>query len=238
MKHANRTAVIAAFSLILFATGAMMPLAAADKAAFAKYWTAAGKSYPAGKQFVMATAWAPGQYVITGTTTKGKQDSVCKQTIVRKEDGGWVFENWTLDSKGKETVSQMLLKGFDEAVKAGDASKISIGWMKMKNEDGTVQKIEGDQMAIFNAFFKSTYEKLVVNISVFTDGGTVTVPAGTFAGTNYQKSSIKIMGMKIATENWFNSAVPVNGIVKTQTSDGKSVTELLSFGFDAKGTLD
>lgn len=227
--------VIAASILLVFASAS---LGAEDKSAISKYWKVSSKAYPASGKFVKATKWAPGQYVITGTTTKGKYDSVSRTLIVRKEGGGWVVETSNTDRKGVETVSQMLLIGFDEAVAKGDSSKISVGWMKMRDEGGNIQTIEGDQMALFNAILKSSYEKLIVNIPEFTDGGAITVPGGVFAGTNYNKATVKMMGMKLTTENWFHSSVPVNGLVKTQTEDGKSVTELLSFGTDGKPILN
>jgi len=228
------TAVAAAILLVL----APSMLGAEDKSPIAKYWKETGKAYPAAGKFVKAAKWAPGQYVITGTTTKGKYESVSRTLIVRKEGGGWVVETSNTDRKGAESVSQMLLVGFDDAVASGDSSKISITWMKMRDKDGSIQKIEGDQMLLFNSIMKSSYEKLVVNIVEFNDGGVVTVPGGIFSGTNANQATIKIMGMKITSQNWFHPSVPVNGLVKSQTEDGKSVTELLSFGTDGKPILE
>ncbi len=216
---------------------AVLPLFAAGKDSLDKYWQSTGKSYPAGKAFKTAVTWAPGQYVVVGTKTKGKIESVSKQLVVRKESGGWVIETVNIDKKGKETATQMLLKGFDTAVSAKDASKITIGWMKMRDEEGQVTEIGEEQMALFGMIAKASYEKLVVNVSAPKDGGPVEVPAGSFAGTWYTKDSVKMLGMTVETESWYNSAVPVNGLVKYQTTDGKSVSELLSFGFDGKSTF-
>lgn len=223
-----------AVALLAFACLAAASLSAQDKSPLAKYWKESGKTFPAGKNFVKPGKWAAGQYFLAGTKTKGKYDSVSRTLVVGKEGNGWILEVNNIDKKGKETASQMLLKGYDEAVDANDLKKVSIGWMKMKDEKGVVQEIGEEQMALFNMFAKASYEKLVINISTFTDGGAVTVPAGAFAGTNFYTSSTKIMGMTVETDSWFNSAVPVSGMVKSQSKDGKTVTELLDFGFDGK----
>ncbi len=231
IKMSKKTA-FAVFALAAFAC--LAPLSAQDKSPLAKYWKESGKSFPAGKNFVKPAKWAVGQYFLTGTKVKGKYESVSRTLVVGKEGNGWIIEVNTIDKKGKETASQLYLKGYEAALEANDYQKVTIGWMKMKDETGAVQEITEDQMALFNMFAKSTYENLVVNISKFTDGGEVVVPAGTFAGTNLYKTSTKIMGMTIETDCWFNSAVPVNGMVKSQSKDGKTVTELLDFGFDGK----
>lgn len=234
----KKPSLIAIACAMLFAVAATAGLGAEDKSGIAKYWKDAGKSYPAAAKFAKAEKWVPGQYIITGTTTKGKYESVSRTLIVRKEAGGWVIETTNTDRKGKETASQMLLKNYDEAIKAGNPGMIELGWMKMRDEDGNIQTIEGDQMALFNTFAKSSYENLIVNITTYTDGGAVTVPAGAFAGCTYNKATVKVMGMKITTENWYHPSVPVNGLVKYQTEDGKSVTELLSFGTDGKPVIE
>lgn len=233
-KKAGRMFAIAAVILLCV----LAPANAAKKDPLAQFETATGTAYPAGKQFSKPIDWAPGQYVITGVRAKGKLTSVSKMLLVRKEAGGWVIETVETDKKGKETVSQILMLGYDEAFKTNDTSKFKLGWMKTRDEDGKIQTIEGEQLAMFNMIVKSTWDKLLVNIGSFTDGGSVTVPAGVFAATNFQKASVKVLGMNIETESWYHAAVPVNGVVKTQTADGKNVTELLSFGFDGKPVLE
>jgi hypothetical protein len=238
MKILNGQALLRSFFAFMLLAGTALSVSAAGKETLDKYWVESGKSYPAGKEFKKPTAWAPGQYVITGSKSKGKITSVTRMLLVRKENGGWVIETTDTDKKGAVTVSQMLLMGYDEAIKNGDTSKFSLGWMKNKDKDGVIQVIEGDQLAFFNVFAKSTYDKLLVNIETVKDGGTVTVPAGIFAATNSQRASVKIIGMTIETDSWFHSAVPVNGMVKSVTTDGKSETVLISFGFDGKSDFE
>ncbi|HNY20528.1 MAG TPA: hypothetical protein PKO22_00125 [Treponemataceae bacterium] len=225
---------VVALAIVLASACALA--SAKPKDPFEGLWPEAqtAKEYPASKT-LKATPLVAGQYVITGTTVKGKKDSVSKSLIVGKEGNGWIFEAVGIDKKGKKSVMQMLLVGFDAAMKTGDASGIAIGWIKMLGDDGQVQTIEGDQLAFFNAIVKPMYEKMIVNTDAYVDGGPVTVPAGNFAGTVKIHSTAKIMGMKIESDSWLSNAVPMGGMVKS--TDGQNVTELLSFGTDGKSEL-
>jgi hypothetical protein len=224
------------FVLAIAALCLLLPCAMAAPAAKSldSYWSDSGKSFPAGGQFSKPMAWAPGQYVVEGSTVKGKRSSVSTTLIVRKDDQGWVIETVSVNKDGKESVGQMCLSGFDTAMSTGDASKIELVWMKSLDKNGKVVVTEGPALTLIKGMMKSSWEKLVVNVSAPVDGGSVAVPAGSFAGTSKIKSSTKVMGQTIETESWFNSAVPVNGVVKSQTTDGKTVNELLAFGTDGK----
>lgn len=193
--------------------------------------------YAASGQYKKPMPWKAGQYVEVENLTKGKKESVSKTLLVGKEKNGWIVESVTVDKKGKKSVSQTLFLGMEEAINSGKAGGVTIGWMKMRNEDGTVQTVEGDQLAFYNLFAKSTLDSMVVDILTFTDGGIVAVPAGVFAGTNQVNGTVKIMGMKIETESWYHPSVPVNGMVKSRSKDGKTESRLVSFGFDGKSEM-
>jgi hypothetical protein len=220
-----KKAAIAA-ALALLAAGASYAASPLDK-----YWTPTGASYAAGA-YSKPKAWAPGQYVVLGTMNNGKRDSVSRMLLVGKEGGAWIIENWSVDKGGKESVGQMCVDGYDEAIASGDASGLELVWMKMIGDDGKVQKIEGSQLAMYKAFSKAAYESLVTSSTGLKDGGAVTVPAGSFAGTSYAKTTAKVMGFAVEGEVWMSPAVPINGVVKTSSNKGKSTSELLSFGTD------
>jgi hypothetical protein len=221
--------------LVLAALYLALPCAfAAPAKGIDSYWAAKTSSFAGTGPFAKPAAWKEGQYVVTGTTVKGKHDSVSTTLLVRKEGGGWVIETINIDKKGAETASQMLLSGFDQALVSGDASTIDLVWMKTLDKDGKVSLSEGPALSMFKGIMKSSWEKLIVNVATPVDGGTISVPAGSFVGTSSIKSKVKVMGTTIESESWFHSAVPVNGVVKTQTTDGKTVTELLAFGTDGK----
>lgn len=229
-----RRAALAIFALICLNALAFVqpkhdPLAA--------WWIMTGQNYPAGGQFVSPEKWKPGQYIVTGITVNGKRDSISRMTIVRQDAEGWVIEFDTVNAKGRETASQLLLRGYDEAEESGDFSGISVGWIKRRDENGKIKTLEGNQIGMFNAFMKQMFETMLSDVPAASPGGSITVPAGNFADTTYGKSSVKVLGFSIDTESWYNEAVPINGVVKTRTKDGKTVTELLSFGTDGKPTI-
>lgn len=224
-------------SVALFGACLSSPASKPASGALDKYWESTGKTYPAGGKFAKPMAFAPGQYVVTGSTANGKRQSVTKTLLVRKEQGGWVFETVGMDAKGKETVGQILIAGMDEAMQTGDGGKISLVWMKTRDEKGVVQTIEGDQMKMYNAVSKSTWTNMVVDAKAAVPGGPISVPAGSFADTVLSRATTKVLGFTVETESWMNAAVPINGMVKSRSTDGKSVVELLSFGFDGKPVL-
>lgn len=193
--------------------------------------------YAASGQYKKPMPWKAGQYVETENLTKGKRESLSKTLLVGKEKNGWIVESVTVDKKGKRSVSQTLFLGMEEAINSGKAGGVTVGWMKMRNEDGTIQTIEGEQLAFYNLLAKGSLDSMVIDILAFTDGGTVAVPAGVFAGTNQVNGTVKIMGMKIETESWYHPSVPVNGMVKSRSKDGKTESRLVSFGFDGKSEM-
>ena len=174
----NRKKSLAA-ALALLAAAAAFAASPLDK-----YWTPTGKSYPA-SSFTKPKAWAPGQYVLLGTTNNGKRESVSRMLLVGKEGSAWIIETWTVDKGGKESVSQMCVDGYDKAMASGDASGLELVWMKMIGDDGKVQKLEGSQLAMYKTFSKAAYESLVTSSSGIADGGAVTVTAGSF-GANFR----------------------------------------------------
>lgn len=225
----KKVAVAAVLAALVGLSGAFAQSKALDA-----LWTTSPKTYPAAGKFQTPMAWAPGQYVVVGQLAKGKRDSVTKTLVVRREAGGWVIENSSVDKAGKESVMQMCLGNYDAAMKAGDGSMIELVWIKTLEKDGSVSTTEGPALAMMKTMMKSTYEKMVVSLSEYVEGGAVQVPAGSFSGTNVVKAKTKVMGFNIETESWFHPAVPVNGMVKSRTTDDKSFSELISFGFDGK----
>ncbi|TFG84232.1 MAG: hypothetical protein E4H20_03750 [Spirochaetales bacterium] len=201
------------------------------------YWASSGTAFPASTHFVRPITWKAGQYIVIGSTVKGKRESVSKTLLVRKDKDGWVLEMSTVDRKGNETVSQVCFSGYEEAIVTGTYSQLRMVWMKNRDEKGEIQVISGDEMTFYNTFARSAYENMIVKIDKFIDGGTIAVPAGSFSGTNYIKASVKVMGFNIETETWYHPAVPLTGVVLSRSTDGKSVSELLSYGFDGKPIL-
>ena len=217
--------------LLLLLSG--LALSAQNKA-LDSYWAVSGKSFGPAGQFTKPAAWKPGQYVVLGTLVNGKRDSVTTTLIVRKDAEGWVIENSVIDKNGKRTVTQMCLAGYDDAMMNGDPSKVDLVWMKTLDSNGKLTVTEGQSLTFVKTMMKSSYQKMVVSVGSFTDGGAVEVPAGSFSGTNVVSSTAKVMGFTVESTTWFHPAVPVNGMVMSKSKDGKTIQQLLSFGTDGK----
>ncbi len=229
MKRSVVSALVACLAGAAFMSFASTQAQAASQS-FDSYWNQAGKSYPAGPQFKKPMPWLAGQYVVVGTTTNGVHKSVSKTILVRQEQGGWVIETSTLSGNGEEKVTQMLITGFDQAMATGDTSGLDLVWIKTLKKDGGVTTTQGAQLGFMKGLYKSAYENLVTQASSAADGGSVAVPAGSFAGTSTIKTTMKVMISTIEMQTWLHPAVPINGMVKSMTTDGKTVVELLSFG--------
>lgn len=196
-------------------------------------WQGDGKNYSA-KRFTKVKAWAAGQYVVAGNLVDGRKESVGRFLVVRKESGGWVFETTSTNRQGKVTGMQMLITGYERAVNTGKTDQIKVIWMKMLQEDGTVINLEEAQIMIYNMALQSTWSKLINVDTSFKQGGPITVPAGTFASTSTAKAEVKILFKTFKSTTWLHPDVPVNGVVRSASDDGKNVTELISFGFNGK----
>lgn len=232
MKTSFTRALIALTAGVFIWSCATGPSLGSQSQSLDSYWTSTGKSYQAGAQFNGPMAWAAGQYVVVGSTTNKARTAVSRTLLVRQEQGGWVVETSTTSAKAPQKVTQMLITGFDQAMSTGDVSGLDLVWIKTLNKNGSVTTMQGAQLGMMKGLYKSAYESMVVKKTGFTDGGTIEVPAGSFAGTSLVKATTKVMLFTVDTESWLHSAVPISGMVKSSTTDGKTVSELLSFGFD------
>ena len=197
-------------------------------------WQGKGKSFT-NKKFAKPMKWAAGQYVVNGTIDDGEKVSIVKSLVVGKESGGWVFETITTDKDKKVSGMQMLIKGYETAMTKNDASQIKVEWVKVLNQDGKVEKIEGQGLMMYNVILQSTWNNIIINSINYTASGAVKVPAGNFAGTTKVHTSVKILFTTIEGDSYLHPDVPVNGVVKTVAKD--SVTELIDFGFNGKAVI-
>lgn len=179
------------------------------------------------KKFKEPMAFAAGQYVVYRVLEEGVVKSITKFSIIGKEQGGWIFETYTLN-ESKEDVVQMLVTGFEKIRKSGNPDNMDILWVKMKDEKGKINKIEGQMLSFMKGIYKKSIPGMNVNNSVTSPGGVVIVPAGVFSGTIKIHTKQNIMGSNVEADGWYHSAVPVNGVVKSISGD--SVMELIKFG--------
>jgi hypothetical protein len=192
------------------------------------YGKNSSKSYSMTGNFVKPMPLKVGQWVLQGNTNDGKR-SINKISIVGQEQGGWIFEFYTL-TESSETWNQMLIKGIDKANETGNFDDIDIVWVKIKDNDGNVSNVDGMVLSLSKGMYKDLLSSMNFKLSSGANGGSLTVPAGTFNGTFKTKSEVSVLGRKYTTDGWYHSDVPINALVKAVSEDGKTITELLDFG--------
>jgi len=175
--------------------------------------------------------YAVGQFVTHGNTESTGKRSVSRTAIVGRQGNGWIIETYSI-SEYSESCSQMLVVGLDNMRTAQDFENLDILWVKMKDENGQVQIIEGPPLMMAKGFYKNALKSFDISaLANQGSGADITVPAGTFTNTFNADAAVSIMGMTFRSKSWFSDKVPVNGMVKSVTDDGKITTELLDFGY-------
>lgn len=232
----RRLSIFLASFALLFSYGCSSMPTVDPKIMDPLFTNASPGKYAAGAKFTKPKNWAVGQYVVTGHIKDGQKYAISKISIVGKEGKGFIFEIENINSEKKD-VMQFLIDGIDDAMKKGKTDGIKIVWIKMKNDDGKVQTIEGPMLSMYKGMASSVTDN-VQSTTTFTDGGAITVPAGVFAGTNKILTTTKTLGFSSKSTGYFHSAVPINGMVKSTSDDGEEETVLISFGWKgAKATL-
>lgn len=189
--------------------------------------TSSSKAYTASHSF-KPVPYAVGQYVVH-LHSDGEQKTISKTAIVGKESDGWILEIYSLSESNESTV-QMLVRGMEKVHTSGSVDDVEIVWVKMKQKDEDIQTIEGPVLALTRGFYRDMLRGMTVKIEASSDGGTVTVPAGTFNGTTKMVSEMSFLGKSYSAEGWFHPDVPINGCVKSVSKENNSVMSLLEFG--------
>ncbi len=173
---------------------------------------------------------AVGQFVTHGNTEDDGKRSVSRTAIVGKEGRGWILETYSINEHS-ESITQMLIVGLENVHTAQGLDNLDILWVKIKDENGQIQTIEGPPLMMAKSFYKSALQSF--DISTITNqasGADITVPAGTFKKTFSADAEMSVMGMTFRSTSWFHEKVPVNGMVRSITDGGKMTSELLDFG--------
>jgi hypothetical protein len=198
------------------------------KAKIDSYNTAGTADFGKSGKFMRPMDLAVGQYVIVRNNNDG-DISITKTSIVGKEQGGFILENYNLTGSS-EGVVQMLVTGMDRAARSGNAGDIDIVWIKIKGEDGNIQTFEGPMMSMVKSLYTKSIPNVAVNMQSAKVAQLIRVPAGAFSGTYEVKTEVTMLGRKYKTTSWFHTSVPINGMVKSVSEDGKNIQELVKFG--------
>jgi len=124
----------------------------------------------------------------------------------------------------------MLISGFENYSKSEDLEKIKIKWVKIKKDDDDIEELSGPMLDFMGSFYKKELGNLFIDLETTSDGGTVTVPAGNFSGCTKTQTLVEFLGDKYSSTVWLHSDVPINGMVKSISNNGKMITELIDFG--------
>jgi hypothetical protein len=110
-----------------------------------------------------------------------------------------------------------------------DLDKVEIKWVKISS-NGQVQRIEGAMLSLLKGVYKQGLKGMIVQTEGSLDGGTVRVPAGVFNGCSKVRTEVSILGSKTVADSYYHAEVPISGMVKSVSDDGKSTMELVAFG--------
>ncbi|BBO78049.1 hypothetical protein DSCW_54660 [Desulfosarcina widdelii] len=189
---------------------------------------AKSQNFRAAGKFKRPIPYEVGQYVIAGMTSPTER-SIMKMAIVGKEQNGWIIETHSL-TQSAESITQMLVVGMETVNKTGKLDDLDIIWVKVKPDGQNVQTIEGPMLSMTKGLYKKALSGLECQNQEAIDGGTVKVPAGTFAGTSKMHSEVSFMGNTYLSDSWLHPSVPINAMVKSVSNEGETVIELLDFG--------
>ena len=128
---------------------------------------------------------------------------------------------------------QTLITGLDHAAETGNVDDFDIVLVKSKRNQDAVQTIEGPVLSLTRGVYRNMLGSVVIQHAPLVEGGSLTVPAGTFTGTTKTTTSVRFMGSSYTSEIWLHPNVPINACVKSVSSENKSVMELIDFGMGA-----
>lgn len=184
------------------------------------------KSFSVSGKFIRPMQLQVGQWV-SYVVKNDKEKSISKTSIVDKDGEAWVIETYSLTGK-EENIVQMCVKGMDKVNESGDTDAIEFLWIKYL-KDGKVQTLDGPVLSLMKGMYKNGLKSFGIKTEGSLDGGTITVPAGTFAGCAKIKSEVSFLGSTKTSEGFYHSEVPISGMVKS-VSDDNYTMELLDFG--------
>jgi hypothetical protein len=223
-----RTVSLIALAVILTACGASVnPVL--QKRVVNWFGKSSSQSYDADGAFSSVIPYAVGQYVVHGVKD-GEDRSVIRTSIVGKDGDAWIIESASLTASG-ETIMQMAVSGLEQVQKSMNPEDMDVKWVKMKaGEDEEVQKIDGMVLSMSKSMYAKGLTGLVVNFDKTGGTAAVRVPAGTFNGCTRATAKVETWIKDFESEGYYHPSVPLNGMVRSVSTDDDTVTELIEFG--------
>ena len=230
MKNAVVVVVTALFvSACCMGPRAKKEYEAAVASELARY-PAQTKTYPAGP--MTPRPWKVGQWTLSKVVRKGITGYE-RVGIVGQDASGWWVETVRQDSKQK-SVTKVLFEKPPEAPKSGETPRAALDLVKLiitQTDGQPAQTIDmnGPQGQMMKSMLGTNFAAFQWSFGPAAEKKDVTVPAGTFQGTQPVFAKVQIAFITASATAWVHPAVPLNGGVRTEGSDG-GVTELVAFG--------
>jgi len=191
-----------------------------------------GRTYGASADLstLKSTVVTGGEWTSYRMLENGKPKSMFEMAVVGKDGDAWVYEFQNHGANGEDTAFQEAVEGLDNVIQTGRADSGKVIWIKIK-KGAQVQKIDGAMLKMTGAAFTSMLTMNSAHLSDAADaGGSVTVPAGTFASTYKVQSSVARGRAATPGTAWVSTLVPLWHLVKAVSDDGSDTLELVDFG--------
>jgi hypothetical protein len=190
-----------------------------------------GAVYDATTAFTKPMPYSVGQYVVHGITD-GNDRSIHRTALVGREGDAWIMETTSLTPTG-ETMMQMAVSGMEKMQETLNTEDLDIRWIKMRDDEGKVQKIDGMTLSLVKGSYAKALTGLAISFESQMGTATVRVPAGTFNGCTKATSKVETFFGDFESESYMHPGVPLNGVVRQVSKDNGAVTELIEFGTNA-----
>lgn len=173
--------------------------------------------------------WKAGSWMIQRTTQNGKV-SVMRMDILESNVAGVLVQSEMQDDQQRTRTLTRYSRMPRNGEEAGDLLQRVVS---QTNDDAPIVTDFSDPgMAMAKGFYKA----VSITGPAFAEVASlpredVSSPAGRFAGAVRHTSSVSVGPFRQDVEGWWHPGVPVSGTIRSQTPDGKHVTELLDFGW-------
>jgi hypothetical protein len=163
---------------------------------------------------------AVGQWVEYLAFDETDDPFLIRQEVVGEEnDAFWLQQTKT--TYYDKSSTKILVANFHSE----DPNQLEIRRVLQRDRDGDVEEVEGLAPEIREQFFAQLRFKVAGEVPI-----TLKVPAGTFANTVTQQVERRVVDPQDRVQQWFNSEVPLWGVVKACMAAGNHRWELIGLG--------
>lgn len=174
--------------------------------------------------------WTPGQWIAYRVTQKDKPPAVTTVKVIAQDaEGIW------LETESQDYYSHSITKAlYRRMPRTAEEAMDALVKVVIKTDDEPAQEMDFRQGPMAE-MMKQAMKFVAAGVTAPTDVGslpkeTVTVPAGTFQGAAKFTGQVSFGPITKTVSGWFHPAVPLNGSVRSITSDGEISTDLIAYG--------